>query len=365
MHIGQRLVFSSLVAAALACSGTSEHPEALPTSSAVTGAKTKERPGFDRYAHHWTVTTDGDVRAILFPPSGEIVTVGGAYARVRAREDGKEKRAAQLGCGLTAGGVTFDPKRGVLLVCTGDIRSLEWPSLTPKTLTQLDDVALAAAFTDSEIAIQITTRGTLASKGVFADLVLFDRKTLKRTGNLPSTEGPAALSLEGLPAGLMVAVFQTGVALREPGSNGWRRFVKGGLPSVAVPSPNGKEVFLSPRPNESVTVDVASATITRTWRGLSPLSVAWLDLDTIATAGGGKGIRLLDSAKTEVVSGDDASFDRIAASPKGDVLCAHSTENRKLVCYFDKVPPGYDPKKAKQENEKDKEPDPNAVPLLE
>ncbi len=360
---GRKLVFSSLAAAALACSGTSDHPEVARTGNAISSAKADAKRGFDRYAHHWTVTTDGDVRAILFPPSGEIVTVGGAYARVRAREDGKEKRAAQLGCGLTAGGVTFDPKRGILFVCTGDIRALDWPKLTPRTLTHLDDVALAAAFTDSEIAIQITTRGTLASRGVFADLVLFDRKTLKQTGNLPSTEGPAALSLEGLPAGLLVAVFQTGVALREPGSSGWRRFVKGGLPSVAVPSPNGKEVFLSPRPNESVTVDVASATITRTWRGLSPRSVAWLDLDTIATAGGGKGIRLLDSAKTEVVSGDDAAFDRVAASARGDVLCAHSTESRKLVCYFDKVPPGYDPKKAKPDT--DKEPEPEMMPLLE
>jgi hypothetical protein len=363
MQKGLKLVLSSLVATALACSGASDHSEVAAKGSATPDGKTKTRRGFDRYAHHWTVTTDGDVRAILFPPSGEIVTVGGAYARVRTREDGKEKRATQIGCGLTAGGVTFDPKRGVLLVCTGDIRALEWPGLTPKTLTQLDDVALAAAFTENEIAIQITTRGTLASRGVFADLVLFDRKTLKQSGNLPSTEGPAALSLEGLPAGLLVAVFQTGVALREPGSSGWRRFVKGGLPSVAVPSPDGKEVFLSPRPNESVTVDVASATITRTWRGLSPLSVAWLDLETIATAGGGKGIRLLDSEKTEVVSGDDASFDRVAASPKGDALCAHSTENRKLTCYFEKVPPGYDPKKAKPE--KDPTPAPEAVPLLE
>lgn len=363
MRTGQKLVFSSIIAAALACSSTSEHPEEAPTKrGASAGAETKERRGFDRYAHHWTTSTDGDVRAILFPPSGEIVTVGGAYARVRAREDGKEKRAAQIGCGLSAGGVTFDAKRGVLLVCTGDIRSLEWPTLTPKTLTQLDDVALAAAFTDSEIAIQITTRGTLASRGVFADLVLFDRTTLKQTGSLPSTEGPAALSLEGLPAGLLVAVFQTGVALREPGSIGWRRFVKGGLPSVAVPSPNGKEVFLSPRPYESVTVDIASATITRTWRGLSPLSVAWLDPETIATAGGGKGIRLLESAKTEVVSGDDASFDRIAVSPKGDALCAHSTENRKLVCYFEKVPPGYDPKKAKKEGA---QPEPSPTAPLE
>lgn len=364
MRKGQNLLFSSLVAAALACSSPSVHPQVPPASSAGATAE-KKKSGFDRYAHHWTVSTDGDVRAILFPPSGEVVTVGGSYVRVRAREDGKEKRSAQIGCGLSAGGVTFDPNRGLLLVCTGEIRSLGWPALTPTTHAQLEDVALAAAFTESEIAIQITTRGALASRGVFADLILFDRKTCRQTGSLPSTEGPAALSLEGLPEGLLVAVFQTGVALREPGAKGWRRFVKGGLPSIAVPSPAGKEVFLSPRPNESVTVDIASATITRSWRGLSPLDVVWLDENTIATAGGGKGIRLLESAKTEVVSGDDALFDRIAASSGGGVLCAHSADSRKLTCYFDKVPPGFDPKKAKPEKGKETDPDAEAVPLLE
>ncbi len=336
---------ATLLVCSTACSSGSEPSKQPLAPSAAAGKPSPRRGmGFDRFAHKWSVKTAGDVKDILFAPSGDVLTVGGAYVRVFGREEGKELRAAGIGCGPTAGSATFDSKLGIVVVCSSEVRHVTWPGLTSEPLKQFEDVILTAAFTDRDVIVQATTQQALTSKGLVATVRVLDRKSLEKTADLPMPH-PVAMTLSALPSGLVVAMFQDGISLREPGTTKWRPLVKGSVPSVAVPSPDGREVFLNPRPNETVTVEIASARITRTWRGASPRAAAWVGNDAIATAGPWKGLRLLEIAGTEIVSGDEVAFDLVAGSGDGKTLCAHSSEARTLACYFDAAPPGVAPAK--------------------
>ncbi|MEM7153559.1 MAG: WD40 repeat domain-containing protein [Myxococcota bacterium] len=346
-------------------------PAAEPTAAAETppAAKVEEAveapPPRPTFAFAWGQDTDDWNNAIAVAPSGWVLSAGRNNLRVLASDDGRILQSART-CYVADNGLRIvSDTEGLILCGSGEIRTLEFPTLAQKVVGKVGS---------RDIEVVGWGRSLVALGSRKGAVHIVDTKTLKEVDSFTVPDEVEGVAVAPDDRWVAAGEEEGGTFIHDMATKATRELVRTDRrPTAMAASPDGTRLFVQDGSFEARIYDVGSGEVVGTHGCGSWLTGAtWLAPDLIA-ATGSDGFVLYSAGEKEGKSLDDPKAEKyrtgewLGASADNTIACAGDRDGR-ISCFSTAAMPAstYVPAVAEAGDDPAAGGDPAAVgPLLE